>query len=160
MTSQRLKDCCEAEFENIDTVISELSSILKAGESDYSVAELAAIATFIHNCYNGIENILKRILSFRRMAIKDTPTWHKDLVKQSLDIGVIPNDLYDTLINYLSFRHFFVHAYSFSLRWEDLNPLVEGLEKTLVDFKSAIHSYIDKLESEGVQGLRELKNQK
>lgn len=144
MTSQRLKEYCEAEFENISTVTSELFSVVEAGKSDYSVAELAAMATFIHNCYNGVENILKRVLSFRNIEMKDTPTWHKDILKSSLDIEVISIDLYNILTNYLSFRHFFVHAYSFALKWDDMKPLVEGIEETLIKFESAINDHINK----------------
>ena len=105
---------------------------------------MAAIATFIHNCYNGVENVLKRVLSFNQIEMKDTPTWHKDLLKASLDIGIVTNDLYNTLSNYLSFRHFFVHSYSFTLRWDELRPLVDDLEKTLEKFRSAIYNYIGK----------------
>ncbi len=146
MTSQRLKEYCEAEFENISAVASELFSVVEAGKSDYSVAELAAMATFIHNCYNGVENTLKRVLSFRNIEMKDTPTWHKDILKSSLDIEVISIDLYNILTNYLSFRHFFVHAYSFALRWDDMKPLVESLEETLMKFESAINDHIGKLD--------------
>jgi len=144
MPKHQLKEYCEAEFENIDTVVFELFSIVKTAKSEYSTAELAAIATFIHNCYNGIENILKRILSLNQIEIKETPTWHKDLLKTSLDIGIVTNDLYSTLSDYLSFRHFFVHAYSFTLRWDELKPLVQDLEKTLKPFRSAIYNFIDK----------------
>lgn len=146
MTSQQLKEYCEAEFENISAVTSELFSVVEAGKSDYSVAELAAMATFIHNCYNGIENILKRVRSFRDIEMKDTPTWHKDLLKISLEAGIITGNLYEWLTTYLSFRHFFVHAYSFALKWDDMKPLVEGLEETLIKFESAINDYIDKLD--------------
>ena len=79
MIKQQLKEYCEAEFENIDTVVSELFSVVSAGKSDY-----------------------------------------------------------------LSFRHFFVHSYSFTLKWEELKPLVDGIEETLARFKSAIYDFIDK----------------
>lgn len=144
MESHQLKEYCEAEFENIDAVVSELFSVVRAKESGYSLAELAAIATFIHNFYNGIENILKRVLSLKQIIIKDTSTWHKDLLKISSDTGIIDNNLYETLSNYLSFRHFFIHAYSFTLKWEELKPLVNNLDETLKKFKSMIYGYIDK----------------
>jgi hypothetical protein len=89
MTRHQIKGYCEAEFENINAVTSELFSIIKTEKTEYSIAELAAIGTFIHNCYNGIENILKRVLVSGKIKIKDTPTWHKDLLKTSLDMGVI-----------------------------------------------------------------------
>lgn len=144
MTGQQLREYCEAEFENIDAVISELFSVVKTEGYDYSTPELAAIATFIHNFYNGVENILKRILVFEQVEVKNSPTWHKDLLKASSDMEVISNDLYETLSVYLSFRHFFVHAYSFTLRWEELKPLVDDLDETLRKFKSAIYNYINK----------------
>ena len=68
MTNDQLREYCDAEFENIDTVKAELWSVIRPEKSEYSIAELAAIATFIHNIYNGIENILKRV--FRANQIK------------------------------------------------------------------------------------------
>ena len=44
MPKHQLKEYCEAEFENIDTVVFELFSIVKTAKSEYSTAELAAIA--------------------------------------------------------------------------------------------------------------------
>lgn len=146
MTKQQLKEYCDAEFENIEAVLSELKSIVKTEKSNYSIAELAAIATFVHNVYNGIENIIKRILAFRKIDQKDTPTWHKDMLKMSLDIGVISGDLYNVLSNYLSFRHFFIHSYSLTLRWEELKPLVDDIESTLSRFKVSLYEYINKID--------------
>ena len=145
MTDQQLEDYCEAEFENIDKVLMELLSLVKAKGDEYSIIELAAIGTFIHNFYNGIENILKRVLFYKQIEVKDTATWHKDLLKASFENGIIPTDLYHHLSNYLSFRHFFVHAYSFSLNWEDMKPLVEGVDEMLKQFKQEINNYIIKL---------------
>ncbi len=144
MTNDQLREYCDAEFENIDTVKAELWSVIRPEKSEYSIAELAAIATFIHNIYNCIENILKRVFRANQIKIEDTPTWHKDLLKTASDIGIIPNDLYITLSDYLSFRHFFVHTYSFRLKWEELKPLVDGLGGMLNRFKSAIYHYIEK----------------
>lgn len=143
MTDRQLEEYCEAEFENIDAVIDELFSVVKTSRAEYSTADLAAIATFIHNFYNGIENILKRITIYEKIEIKDSPTWHKDLLRTSTDKGVITEDLYKDLSDYLSFRHFFVHAYSFNLRWEELEPLVNGLKAMLKKFKTSIFDYID-----------------
>lgn len=95
MTTRQLREYCEAEFENIEIVIRELFTVVKPRKRKYSTVDLAATATFLHNFYNGIENV------------------------------------YNALSNYLSFRHFFVHAYSFTLRWEDLKPLVDKIEDTL-----------------------------
>jgi len=146
MTKKQLREYCEAEFENIDSVLSELALVIKPKKQKYSVADLAAAATFIHNCYNGIENVLKRMLVYLNVDTKETPTWHKDLLKKSLNKAIISEKLYNALSNYLSFRHFFVHAYSFTLRWEELKPLVNSIQDTVTEFKAAIYMYINKLD--------------
>ena len=145
MTKQQLKDYCDAEFENIEAVLIELKKILNTETSNYSTAELAAIATFLHNFYNGIENVIKRIFAFKKMDQKDTPTWHKDMLKKSLDAEIISDDLYRILSNYLSFRHFFVHSYSLSLRWEELNPLTDNVEHTFDQVKASVYEFINHL---------------
>ena len=67
MTKQQLREYCEAEFENIDAIISEIFIVVIPDKMEYSSAELAATAVFIHNFYNGIENILKRILIYEKV---------------------------------------------------------------------------------------------
>lgn len=146
MTKKQLSEYCNAEFENIDSVLSELALVIKPKKQKYSVADLAAVATFIHNCYNGIENVLKRILVYLNIDTEETPTWHKDLLKTSLDGKIISEKLYDALSNYLSFRHFFVHAYSFTLKWEELKPLANSLKDTVEEFRSATYDYINRLD--------------
>lgn len=143
MQKQQLKEYCEAEFENIDQAITELFKVVRDGKSDYTTAELAAVAVFIHNAYNGIENMLKRVLLSRQIKTAETPTWHKDLLKAALDAGIISDELYEAVSTYLSFRHFFVHAYSFNLRWDELNPLVSNLPATVMKFKTAINACLE-----------------
>ena len=103
MTKNQLSKYCDAEFENIETVTAELCSVVESGKSEYSIAELAAIATFLHNIYNGVENILKRVLRANQVKVEDSPTWHKDMLKTSSNIEIISNDLYVDLSDYLSF---------------------------------------------------------
>lgn len=75
-----------------------------------TVVELAATGTFLHNIYNGIENILKQILKLKNIKIANSESWHKDLLNRSISVGVISQDLCDKLYDYLTFRHFFVNA--------------------------------------------------
>ncbi|MHB8844711.1 MAG: ribonuclease toxin HepT-like protein [Nitrospirota bacterium] len=144
MPNRQLREQCEAEFENIDAVVAELFLLAKPEKSEYSVAELAAMATFLHNFYNGVENIFKRILYAAGAELKNSPTWHKELLLSTEAAGIISNDLCNTLSNYLSFRHYFVHAYSFTLRWEELRPLVSGVAETLAQVKSAAKDFVNR----------------
>lgn len=140
MKNQQLREYCEAEFENIDLVVTELFNVVKDEKSDYTTVEMAAIATFLHNSYNGIENILKRVLLSKQIRTRETPTWHRDLLKAALDADIISVDLYEAISNYLSFRHYFVHAYSFTLNWNELKPLVNNLMDTVTRFKTSINA--------------------
>ncbi|MEN8262315.1 MAG: hypothetical protein ABFR82_02520 [Nitrospirota bacterium] len=142
MTDQQLKKYCDAEFENIDTVVSDLLSVVKEEADDYSTPELAAIATFLHNIYKGIENLLKRILIAQGSVISKTPTWHRDLLKTALEKKIVDRELYNLLSEYLAFRHFFVHAYSFNLKWGAIKPLVNNLANMLKVFRSSIERYL------------------
>ena len=144
MTKRQLSAYCDAELENIDGVLVELVQLIIPGKKLYSTVELAAMATFLHNCYNGIENILKRILLQARKEAKNTPTWHQDLLNSALQQGIIDSHLHERLAVYLSFRHFFIHAYSFSLKWEEMEPLVKDIQTTVSKFRIAASEYMRK----------------
>jgi uncharacterized protein YutE (UPF0331/DUF86 family) len=144
MTREQLKDQCDAEFENIQAVLDELSAVVRSEKSTYTIVELAAIAAFLHNSYNGIENILKRILYYKDVKLHPGATWHKDLLKAAAKAGIISSELHDTLSGYLSFRHFFVHAYTFTLQWDEIKPLIERIDDTLKTFKASVYEYIEK----------------
>jgi len=145
MTKEQLKDYCLAEFENIEKVLSELNQVIKPGKIEYANFELAAICAYVHNFYNGIENLIKRVAAFQKVSIKETPTWHKDLLNSAMEIGLIDPDLHEVLSDYLSFRHYFVHSYCFSIEWEKLKPLVEKLENTCQAVRGSIFSYIERI---------------
>ncbi len=54
----------QAEKEHISNTLSALKRIRTRKRK--TVVELAAIAVFLHNIYNGMENLLKRILRFKK----------------------------------------------------------------------------------------------
>jgi len=131
-----------AEKDNVEVSLSNLKKVIKKKRK--SVVELAAIGTFLHNIYNGIENILKQILKMENIEIPQTATWHKDLLKFSLSNGVISKKLSDELYKYLTFRHFFVHSYGFELDEAYLRNLTKDIPKVWSQFISEIEkSYLD-----------------
>jgi uncharacterized protein YutE (UPF0331/DUF86 family) len=142
MTKHQTKEYCEAEFENIEASLAELFKVIEEAKGSFSTGDLAAIATFIHNFYNGIENILKRVLILKNKKPKEGITWHKDLLASATEAEIISGDLCTSLSNYLSFRHFFIHGYGFTLQWEALQPLVNNINKTYQDFKAAVIPFL------------------
>lgn len=130
-----------AEKENVEIALSNLEEAMAREEK--SVVELAAIGTFLHNIYNGIENILKQILKTKEIEISKSDTWHKDLLSLSVSLGIISEKLSDELYDYLTFRHFFVHAYGFSLEESPLEELANNIPKVWLQFLVAIENYME-----------------
>ena len=128
-----------AEKENVEKALSNLRDAM--GRREKSVVELAAIATFLHNIYNGIENILKQVLRAKGTEIPKSDTWHKDLLNLSVSLGIIPEKLSDDLYEYLTFRHFFVHAYGFMLEEAHLENLANNITNVWLQFLSVINKY-------------------
>lgn len=138
-----LVDKVNAELENISTVLTELNKI--ANKPAKSLVELAGVGTFLHNIYNGIENILKQILGAKGVsAPKMSESWHRDLLALSLENGIISKDTQKRLADYLAFRHFFSHSYSFLLDEVYLKPLVDNMPQVYVVFKKEIENWLSK----------------
>ena len=107
-----------------------------------TVIELAAIGTFLHNIYNGIENILKQILKAKNTEIPKSDTWHKDILNLSATQKIISEKLIDELFEYLTFRHFFVHAYGFMLAEDHLKDLSNNIPNVWNKFLSEIERFL------------------
>lgn len=142
MTKEQLKEYCDAEFKNIERVINELFSIFNPEKSGYSVMEQAAIATFIINAYSGIENILRQILTFDNLEVKDSPVWHEELIKKASELAILPRDLAQICSRYLVFRNSFVYSYIFNINFEELKLLANAIKEVSAKFKAEVYEYI------------------
>ena len=94
-------------------------------EKEPDLVEITAIASVLHSFYNGLENIFEIIAKRIDNGIIQGEQWHKRLLSEMVSKNdkrsvVISNDLKDKLIEYMGFRHFFRHSYSFFLDWDDL----------------------------------------
>jgi len=121
-----------AEKENVEMAMSNLKEALSREQK--TVIELAAIGTFLHNIYSGIENILKQILKSKGIAIPKSDMWHKELLNLSVAQGILSEQLADSLYEYLTFRHFFIHAYGFMLDENQLSDLAYDIAGTWLRF--------------------------
>jgi hypothetical protein len=142
MTIEELKQYCDEEFGNIDRVKEELFSLYSTEKSEYSTPEKAALASFVINIYGGIEKILKQILIFDKLDVKESPEWHEKVLKKSGEIGILPPELFQILSRYLSFRNYYIYSYIFNIKWEDLKAMVDPIDDLLTRFRSEVDEYI------------------
>jgi len=106
-----------------------------------TVVELAAIATFLHNTYNGMENLLKRALRYASVSLPQSASSHKDLLDLAVDRHIITQGLSEDLDAYRGFRHFFVHGYGVMLNEAQLMPLAECLPAVWERFKAELSAF-------------------
>ncbi len=142
MTKEELKEYCDAEFKNIDRVMRELFSVYSPEKSEYTLTEQAATAAFIVNIYSGVENILKQMLIFDKLDIKDSSEWHEKVLKKAAELAILPRDLYQIFLKYLTFRNSFVYSYVFDINLDELKILVSAIRDVLAKFKSEVDEYV------------------
>jgi uncharacterized protein YutE (UPF0331/DUF86 family) len=132
----------EAELENIERVLADLPkpNALK----HLSSLELAGVAALIHNFYNGVENVFKQLVVSKDMSIPQGPSWHIDLIEMCVANQIVSRTTSDMLKEYLSFRHFFSHAYSFDVDEERIAPLLEKIREVHKAFTKDISKALPK----------------
>ncbi len=112
--------------------------------------ELSALAAMLHSFYNGIENIFKRAAVELGDPMPVGESWHQELLETMAEATrhrkpLISPGLRGRLKEYMEFRHFFRHAYVFSLRWDRMKGLVMGCEDTLHQLEAELDAFLDDL---------------
>ena len=101
----------------------------------------------LHSFYTGVEGILISIVK----QIDEVPhgaRWHRDLLDRALVAtdrrpAILTQAVRDSLNGYLAFRHFFRQAYSFVLRWGDMQELVSGLEPVWDNVRRDLETWLE-----------------
>ena len=76
------------------------------------------------------------------IKLPNSHSWHRDMLLLSSEKEIIDEELYDHLLNFLSFRHFFVHSYSFTLDKDELDSLLDLISVVWKEFKVKISNYL------------------
>lgn len=93
----------------------------------------AGYAAHLHSFYNRVEKIFALIAEYLDDFEPRGGGWHRELLRQmTLEISgtrppVLTDELAKLLEEYLDFRHYFRHSYTFDLDWEELLPKIKGL---------------------------------
>ncbi|MFQ6033110.1 MAG: hypothetical protein ACE5K2_09345, partial [Candidatus Zixiibacteriota bacterium] len=124
------------EMEQIDQLLDSYTDLLtRSQKSTPNLVEITAIASVLHSFYNGIENIFLSIAKRLDEYVPNGFQWHRDLLIQMTQKTpkrnqVISEEMAQELADYLGFRHFYRHSYSFFLEWGEVEKLVILLQKT------------------------------
>ena len=151
----------EQVIEKIEFELEEIGSLFELYKNELfdlkpkpNLMELTAFAGVLHSFYNGIEKILLVIAKNLDKKVPDDSEWHKTLLLQmttgSESRGaVLSGEMKDILLDYLAFRHFFRHTYSFRLEWEEMEDLVIALNDVRSKFSSEISGFLKSLRDSG-----------
>ena len=113
---------------------------------------MTALAGVLHSFYNGVENICLSIAEdFDKEALAGWD-WHKNLLDQIAKETenrkpLIPVDMAIQLKGYLSFRHFFRHAYCDRLKWDKMKEPVLLVVDVWNQFKAKVNIFLAVLPS-------------
>jgi predicted nucleotidyltransferase len=146
-----LKALIQDELTALDRIVLEMQDGMGAFEESPSSFELNALASYLHQFYTGCERILERIAMTVDGALPRGAFSHANLLAQMTQArpGLRPSVLHEalwlSLQDYLAFRHFFRHAYGYTLDWAKLRPLVKNMPATLDAFKTQLTTFWEAL---------------
>lgn len=141
MTVNNFKEYFNAEAESIKKVLGEIKKLASLKPERMDSIKLAASGTFLHNFYNGIESIIKRAILLKGVKIKNSPGWHKETLIEAKSLNIISAGVHTKLVPFLTFRHYFIHGYSFKLRPEELLSLLKQADSVFYEFKKEIKKH-------------------
>ncbi len=152
---RRLQSEIDQEVSFLEALLQELKTLeLRLTYKKVSNLDLRAADSILHDFYNGVENIFRRVAQELDGGLPAGEDWHKQLlIDMSLKIkGVRPplisEDVKLKLQRFLGFRHVFRNIYGFHLEQEQIKTLVKEFPRTLLCLKkeiAAFQKYLDKL---------------
>ena len=143
-----LKALVEDELVALKRVVEEMEELLARKTEPPTRVELRATASLLHEFYNGVERIFERVAVGMGEGIPQGSLWHADLLAQMAraPVGkrpaVIDEPLRARLKEYLDFRHFFRHAYGYTLEWSHLRWKAEHLAETFALLRAQLHAFL------------------
>src|SRR5713101_5464296 len=146
-----LKELVEDELAALRHIVQAVQEGLGPLEETPSQFVLNALASYLHQFYTGCERILERIAVTVDGGLTGGAFSHANLLAQMARElpgkrpAVLHEALWLRLQDYLACRHFFRHAYGYTLEWTKLRPLIAGMAATLTDLQSQLTAFLDVL---------------
>lgn len=142
------------EIGQIDELLATYSELLEETQSKTpDLVKTTALASVLHSFYNGIENIFLAVAKNIDRKVPKTAQWHRDLLTlmtkgTTRREPVLTPDTANLLADYLGFRHYYRHSYSFFLEWEELERLVTPLDDVWTRVKIELEVFLDSMKSQ------------
>ncbi len=139
------------EIQQIERLFAEYGGLLGKVKTEIpDLVEITALASVLHSFYTGIENIFRCIAEDVDREIPSGAQWHRELLNQMKSSrenrqAVLTASLVLGLSDYLSFRHFYRHGYSFFLDWKNLEKLITSLPTVWIGLKQELMSFLEDL---------------
>lgn len=136
------------EIEEIDRLLESYAFLINhCKDMTPDLVELTAIATILHSFYNGIEKVFVLIAKEIDENLPKEYDWHKKLLIQmskpnNKRNSVVSQEMLNNLNEYLAFRHFFRHSYSFHLSWNKIEDITTRINLVWGDVKSELYNFI------------------
>ncbi len=142
------------EIGQIDKLFEAYADLLERTQKEQlDLVEVTALASIVHSFYNGLENIF---LSVAKGVDADVPTgsnWHRDLLTRMTEATsqrkpVLKVETTQQLADYMGFRHFYRHSYSFFLDWNELSKLIIPLAEVWMQVKAEFYLFLKDLQTD------------
>ncbi len=104
--------------------------------------EVRGAALSLASLYNGMERVLKQILSDRNVTLGESPNWHAELLQKSSALGAITGKTAKDLKGFLSFRHFVRHAYSFEIDPKAIDAILDAAPELVKRFVTEVEVFV------------------
>jgi hypothetical protein len=153
MSHKNVSSLLRFEIEQINQLLKTYHDLFeKSRKEEPDLLEVTAIASVLHSFYNGLENIFSTIAKNIDDRFPNGQFWHRDLLIQMSEENenrksVLSNELKNTLSEYLGFRHFFRHAYSFTLEWSELKKPAFEIYDVWNQVKLSLERFLSILEA-------------
>lgn len=142
-----------SEFSFLEETKNQVNELLQivSGKSPGNI-EIAAANQYLSQFYNGIENVLKRIIKFVNLPLKRNDNWHIELLNyfynnpSSEKIHLFDRNNYEVLNTYRKIRHVVRQGYNFQMDWDKLSIAMENIPLYLTEFKMKIMNFVDSIE--------------
>jgi uncharacterized membrane protein YfbV (UPF0208 family) len=140
------------EIEQIDRLFASYADLLEQTQRQTpDLVKVTAVASVLHSFYNGLEGIFLVIVKRIDQDVPEGAQWHRDLLARMIETTssrgpVLTVGTVHQLADYLGFRHFYRHSYSFFLDWDELEELVMPLSAIWEQTKGEIQQFLDSLD--------------